>query len=303
LDGEDERHVRVLAQSEAALPAILVHRDTMRIIDGVHRWRAAVVRGQETIEVEFFDGDEGDGFIAAVRVNVGHGLPLTLADREAAAARILRLRPHGSDRWIAEVAGLAAGTVRAIRRRLDGGESPVSARVGRDGRVRPIDPARGRLIASDAIRQHPSAPLREIARMAGVSPSTVQDVRERMSRGDDPVQLRQRTPQRASVSQRTDTAARPGATERHRSRAQGMKRDPMSLLHGLSRDPSLRFTESGRSLLRFLFVRAIGPRGGEELVEGVPAHCVSLLAEVAQSCAREWQEFADVLAQRARTSA
>jgi hypothetical protein len=303
LDGESESHVNVLVQSETTLPPILVHRDSMRIIDGLHRWRAAVVRGRESIEVEFFDGDETDGFIAAVQGNIGHGLPLTLADREAAAARILELRPTSSDRWIGQISGLAAGTVASIRRRLDGDNPQANVRIGRDGRVRPINSAQGRKIASEVIRERPSAPLREIARIAGVSPSTARDVRRRMSRGVDPVPLRRDTRQMESVSQGVDIAERSSAMEGHRYRSPGTIRDPRSLLRSLSKDPSLKFTEAGRSLLRFLFARAVGPRGGEGFIEHIPAHCVSLVAEVAQGCAREWQEFANLLEQRDRTSA
>jgi hypothetical protein len=41
----------------------------------------------------FFDGDADAGFVEAVRANISHGLPLTVADRKAAAGRILGLYP------------------------------------------------------------------------------------------------------------------------------------------------------------------------------------------------------------------
>jgi hypothetical protein len=55
----------------------------------MHRLRAATRTGRKEIEVEFFEGSEEKGFIQAVKANIVHGLPLTLADRRAGAARIL----------------------------------------------------------------------------------------------------------------------------------------------------------------------------------------------------------------------
>ncbi|MFC7729983.1 hypothetical protein [Actinomadura keratinilytica] len=72
------------------LPPILVHRRTMRVVDGMHRLRAARLQGRCEIGVRFVDGPDADVFVAAVRANIGHGLPLSLADREAAAARCRR---------------------------------------------------------------------------------------------------------------------------------------------------------------------------------------------------------------------
>ena len=187
LGGEDTQHIRLLAESEAPLPPIVVHRATMRIIDGMHRLRVAHLRGRRTIDVVFFDGTEDEAFVMAVQANMAHGLPLCRADREAAAARLLTRDPRRSDRWIASIAGLSAGTVAAIRRRSGRGGEPDAARIGQDGRVRPLNSAAGRQLARDAILQNPGASLREIATAAGISPTTVRDVRERLRRGEDPV--------------------------------------------------------------------------------------------------------------------
>src|SRR2546421_3267487 len=53
LNGEDAEHIRVLAAVEAKLPPILVHRASMRVIDGMHRLGAARLRNEETIDVQF----------------------------------------------------------------------------------------------------------------------------------------------------------------------------------------------------------------------------------------------------------
>ncbi|TCO59498.1 ParB/RepB/Spo0J family partition protein [Actinocrispum wychmicini] len=63
LTGESEDHVRLLAESEAKLPPIIEHRATMRVIDGMHRLRAAMLRGQHEINVRFYDGAETDTFV------------------------------------------------------------------------------------------------------------------------------------------------------------------------------------------------------------------------------------------------
>ena len=42
----------------------------MRVIDGMHRLRAAILNGRSSIEVEFFDGSDEEAFIRAVEQNV-----------------------------------------------------------------------------------------------------------------------------------------------------------------------------------------------------------------------------------------
>ncbi|MFD1048734.1 serine hydrolase, partial [Kibdelosporangium lantanae] len=80
LSGESMEHARMLAASEAELPPIVVHRPTRRVIDGMHRLKAAALRGQDDILVRFYEGDDEDAFIVAVETNIAHGLPLSLAD-------------------------------------------------------------------------------------------------------------------------------------------------------------------------------------------------------------------------------
>src|SRR5687768_2708992 len=70
LNGESMTHAQALANSDASLPPIVVHRRTMRVIDGMHRLRAARLRGQHEIDVRFFDGSEEDAFVIAVAANV-----------------------------------------------------------------------------------------------------------------------------------------------------------------------------------------------------------------------------------------
>lgn len=274
LDGEDAAHVRALAEVEVPLPPVLVHRSSMRIIDGMHRLRAATLRGRTDIEVRFFDGSDEDAFVVAVQANIAHGLPLSLADRSAAAARILRSHPMWSDRAIASVTGLSAKTVGTIRRRSGVDGARLGTRVGRDGKVYPVDNVEARRIAVRLLTENPGASLREVARAAGISPATVRDVRDRLVRGEDPV---------------------PGRPTRRGPGLVPPRADLTSLLVGLRNDPSLRLSESGRVLLRLLSSQLIDPCQWEELGASVPPHCRGIVAELARGCAKGWHDFADHL--------
>jgi hypothetical protein len=274
LAGVNDEHVHALTDAESALPAIIVRRSTMRVIDGMHRLRAAMLRGEREIAVRFFDGTEKDAFVFAVVENTRHGLPLSATDRMVAAERILRSHPQWSDRAVSVVAGISAKSVRALRLRGPEQEAHVDARVGRDGRVRPLDCAAGRLRASQLISGNPGFSLREIAKQAGVSPSTARDVRDRLHRGDDPVPSGQ---QRRQLLRRT-------AGE-----------DRTAMLAKLMNDPSLRLTESGRHLLRLLTTHAIYGHRREQLVRSVPPHATSIVSELARECARAWTNIADEL--------
>ena len=172
LNGIDKAHVTRLAEAEAQYPPILVDKRTMQVIDGMHRLLAASKRGCETINVVFFEGSDADAFLRAVSENVTHGLPLSQADRRAAAERITSSHPYMSDRAIGRSAGLAAPTVAGIRRRALKDEPASGTRVGMDGRVRPLDSGRGRRCAAELLGQKPEASLRDVARTAGISPAT-----------------------------------------------------------------------------------------------------------------------------------
>lgn len=138
--GECPEHVEALAQADDELPPIVVHWPSMKVVDGMHRLRAAQRRGASDIAVRFIDGSEDDAFVLAVEANIRHGLPLTLADRRAAAAQMLLAHPDWSDRRIASSTGLAPGTVAAVRRRVGAQNEQLTTRVGRDNRRRSVRP-------------------------------------------------------------------------------------------------------------------------------------------------------------------
>jgi ParB-like chromosome segregation protein Spo0J len=288
--GEDAEHIRVLTESDRALPPILVHQPTMRVIDGMHRLAAARLRGQDTIDVVFFDGNDDDAFVMAVRANITHGLPLSYADREAAVARIVATHSAWSDRAIAEATGLAPRTVAALRGRVTQ-HPPSESRIGRDGRVRPLDSTDGRMAASRLIAAHPDASLRELARAAGISPATVRDVRARIERGEDPVPPRRPRADRATPRPVGGEPAQPDV-----ERLSVQERN--AILQSLERDPSLRFAESGNRVLRWLARRLITQEEWGDVAATIPPHSVYVLARLARRCAAEWLAFARALEQR-----
>ncbi|MYT32241.1 ParB N-terminal domain-containing protein [Streptomyces sp. SID8354] len=323
LSGENMEHARALAASEKEFPPIVVHRSTMRVIDGMHRLRVALIRGCSQIAVRFFEGSEADAFVLAVESNVGHGLPLTLAERTAAAARIVLTHPQWSDRAIASTTGLSATTVGALRRREQVGSAAPTARIGRDGKVRPLSTEEGRRAAGRLITESPDAPLREIAKKAGISPGTVRDVRERLQRGEDPVPAPRRSAKPEEPARLTGVAQEgPGGrgrvcpAEQSQSQSRSQPADGPSvpapggaleqltqanldvLFRNLCKDPSLRHTEMGRLLLRMLDMQLVGARCWSGIAQAIPAHRAEMVSAAAAQCARAWEAFASELALR-----
>ncbi|MFD7617933.1 ParB/RepB/Spo0J family partition protein [Streptomyces sp. NPDC059802] len=290
LMGIDEDHVRVIADSGKELQPILAHRSTMRIIDGMHRFKAALMRGDTTISVCYFDGEAEAAFILAVRANNAHGLPLTLADRKSAAARIIASHPEFSHRSIAGIVGLSATTISNVRRSAADPDH-VQGRIGRDGRFRPTSTVEGRRLAGDLIAARPQASLREIAHEVGLSLGTVKDVRDLVRRGEDPV----RQP-RASKPTKNSLPANSLKESAEAKVPDLVAADVASAWRKLSRDPSLRFAESGRRLLRLLSAHSID----FEMVDAAPAHCSGNIVLLARQCARALTDLADRVEQGGR---
>jgi AcrR family transcriptional regulator len=295
IDGESDEHIRMLADIDADIPPIVVHRPTMRVIDGMHRLRAAMLRGEDTIEVRFFDGTEADAFVLAVELNSGHGLPLSQVDRSAAAARIVGSHPHWSDRVIATLTGVSAKTVAAIRSRATAEIPQLHSRIGRDGRVRPYSTAQGRRLAGKLMAETPDMSLRDVAKESGVSVGTVRDVRRRIGLGLDPVPPKQRMTELAEQGTERPAVLSLGT----RATVSIPVADALPiLLEQLKKDPSLRLSEVGRSLLRLLDAHSIPMATWTRLMESVPSHASAAVAGLAMSCADSWRQFAEQLGQR-----
>ncbi|MFH5232809.1 ParB/RepB/Spo0J family partition protein [Antrihabitans spumae] len=298
INGCKVSHAKVLAACDELLPPIVVHRDTMRVVDGMHRLKAALLKNADTIEVQFFDGSVFEAFVLAVRVNMQHGLPLSTSDRKAAAARIIESHPYWSDRLIGATTGLSHKTVAVVRRRASGEDSQLNGRLGLDGKVHPLTNSDGRLIAAELLQGvGKDASLRKIASAAGISPGTVRDVRERIKRGDNPVPVRT---SRSAASRRPTLA--PGSKKAMSEDAgtQGLTSDYIATssrvnhtaaLSRLRGDPALRFNEKGRALIRLLTTSLTAAAECRTLVGDVPTHCLGTVVELAEANARLWHEF------------
>jgi ParB-like chromosome segregation protein Spo0J len=295
--GEDMDHILVLAQTDVRLPPILVHRSTMRVIDGMYRVRAAQRRGDTRIETRFFDGSDEEAFLLAVKLNNAQGLPLSQADRTTAAKRLINSHPQWSDRRIAKATGLATKTIAAARRRSTDAGPQLNTRVGRDGRVRPLNPAEGRRRACQVMADRPQATLREIAQQAGISLATARDVRERVRKGQDPVPQKLREAEARMIRPDAHAAPRGGRDKaaEHSSPAYFPHAQTLSALQSLRRDPSLRLTEAGRTLLHMLSVHALSAEEWERLMKGIPIHRRYVVAELARGCAANWSHLAQAL--------
>ncbi|ARP72866.1 hypothetical protein LK07_27320 [Streptomyces pluripotens] len=294
LSGLNDEHARLLANSDVALPPILVNRRTMRVVDGAHRLVAAKLRGQESIDVDFCDCDNDEAFVLAVEKNVTHGLPLSRAERTAATERILDAYPEWSDRAIAAVVGLSHKTVGSIRRRFSKDSEPITHRRGRDGRLRPVNGAAARARVSSLLADRQGASLREIAREAGVSPDTVRNVRDDSRRAEAVTVPEPRGVPRVD-RERSEASRRASACVRIQPSGPA---DRSALMRSLRNDPSLRFSESGRVLLRLLDVYALDPDDWVRISGDVPAHRAADIAQLARECGQIWQNFATAVEQR-----
>lgn len=298
--GPDRQHVRALADSEDPLPPIIVNGATMRVIDGMHRLSAAKLRGHGTIDVRFVHCDAMSSFVLAVRANVTHGLPLSLTDRKAAAARILGYYPHWSDRAIAQASGLSANTVAQLRHSLTEPREQLDARVGRDGRVPPLDGAERRAAAARLMREEPGASLRDVARRVGISPETARRVRAQLS-GSTGLSS-------GSSSLSGPTQPSPSEDARLVTRGRGapygvigQQDDLRRLLQSLSTDPAIRSREAGRVLLRALSLSLAIETNSSQLEVSLPEHACSKVARAARACAVAWQQLGHQLELREQT--
>ncbi len=133
-----------------------MHRETRRVVDGMHRLQAARLQGEKVIPVRYLDGPASEVFIHSVAANVAHGLPPD---------------PEGQEGRGPADPGLAPGLCRIARWRGSPGCRPrpsapsgalrvrnflqSQARVGADGRSRPLDAAERRKAARAFPRRAP----------------------------------------------------------------------------------------------------------------------------------------------------
>lgn len=109
------------------------------LVDGFHRHASALRANRRQITAEVHQGTFNEALDFAATANLGHGLPLTRAERRRAAETRLRLHPDWSDRRLAEESGLSRELFARVRKELQAaGLIPSSSsRVGADGKTYP----------------------------------------------------------------------------------------------------------------------------------------------------------------------
>jgi ParB-like chromosome segregation protein Spo0J len=261
-------HVEALAELGGRWPPIVVARRDKRVIDGLHRVAAARRLGHKTIVAKLFEASQDEAYVASVKCNVEHGLPLTLAERKNAARQILQINSSWSDRRIAAICGLSPGTLGAIRSRqlgqpsqLADGSVPVESRIGRDGRSRPVDSVAARQRVVAAIGDAPDLSLRKISSQVGSSPETVRAVRAQLAEHADEVI------------------------------------DAEWWRH----DAALGSISGGRQLVTWLARANIDRAGWSQHVNAIPVSRAYNLAAEARRRAAAWNEFADELEFKVRS--
>ncbi|ORA45340.1 hypothetical protein BST19_20425 [Mycobacterium bouchedurhonense] len=315
--GLDHSHAKALAQCPDLLPPIVVHESSLRVIDGLHRVRAAQIRGQDEIAVAIFDGGEEEAFALSALLNTRHGLPLALEERKESAARILLNNPEWSDRFVASFVGLSPKVVANIRQRSTSDSRQLNRRIGRDGKARPVDPVSGRLRAAALLTQTPGLSLRQLARAADISVSTARDVRIRLDNGDDPVPERLRGALDGRDGGGADVLSPGGEmpTPGEHGEAGSDERPPTVsmdipwgdelraerkavsfdvVLERLKRDPAVRFNEAGRHLIRQLLAAQAAVTNCRQVLPFVPTHSLGTVADLAVTQAQAWQQLAEL---------
>ncbi len=220
-----------------------------------------MLRGDDTIPVQYFEGSDAESFVQSVQANVAHGLPLSASEREAATERIVRIYP--------------------------------------DCR-RPVDGAPGRKKAVDIMRERPEAPLRAVAQEAGVSLGTAHNIRAKL-RSEAKADVDGPGQERKDTSRKKGASAPPGeATAGAAPRSAEAQQAQRQLLSSLRQDPSVRMTEKGRLLLQWLGILTLDAEGRQQFADSMPAHRLLSVAQLAQDCSATWRQLATELQRAVR---
>jgi hypothetical protein len=168
----DDDHVTAIAHVLDDCPPITVQRHTLRLVDGHMRVAAAQILGRVTLPVTWVNGNDADLLELAAARNASHGLPLTLGQRKDAALKLLQLAPDYSNRRIATACGISETTVRRLRR-PPASPTHLDNRSGADGKTYSVDTAPARTAATTMLTTDPQLSDRAVARLTGLSPTTV----------------------------------------------------------------------------------------------------------------------------------
>ncbi|MGW0247564.1 ParB/RepB/Spo0J family partition protein [Nocardia goodfellowii] len=131
---------------------------------------------------------------------------------------------------------------------------------------------------------------RRVAAVAGLDHKTVGAIRRRA--GGEIPQTSRRLGRDGRVRRLREPVAPPPRPVRTSESPVTAMRSVPSMMDSLRRDPSLRLSETGRQLLRWLDAAPRTPTESAELAEQLPEHCLNLILELAQQNAETWRRFA-----------
>jgi hypothetical protein len=159
------------------------------------------------------------------------------------------------------------------------------ARVGRDGRVRPVDPAAARARIAAEVKRQPQASLRAIARVVGASPETVRSVRNEVRACSGTLN--------APTSEPVDSEATVlGLLSRKRPAAAPLRVDRAFIDR-----------EGGDTFVEWFDATSIDQIDLWQQIESVPLSRVYEIADEARRRAAFWTQFAVTLEGRVRRRA
>ncbi len=270
--GVSAAHVERLRADPGRWGPLLVSSRSGRVLDGQHRTLAATSLGLRRLAVLWFEGDAEEEYLEFVRANLRSPLPLARGDRQRAARLLLARQPQSADRLIGALSGVSPKTVARLRTRVEGEGAP-SARVGRDGRVRPLDAAAQRARIVDALLENPDASLRTIARELEVSPETVRRLRIALDQ------------QCGSIAESDPfTLGNAGGTQ----------------WNGCGSGSSEGVLADGSVALAFLERSVVTDSDIDPCAEAVPLSRVYEIADEARRRAAAWHRLADLIERRVR---
>jgi ParB-like chromosome segregation protein Spo0J len=275
----DPDHLARLVATGGRWPPLLVRKNDLVVVDGLHRLAAAVQLQLRTTAAVLFDGLAEEAMVAAIRENGMHGLPLTLRERKRAAMGLLSIRGEWSDRMIAGICGLSGGTVNRLRgsEQQDGSDARIlqlNRRIGSDGRRRPVDRAELRREIVDALDKDPTAPLRTVAARTGASPATVRAVRMALGASRQP----------------------DGGTTGAEARAS--QRSEREAVKTWTADSACRSAEGPEQFARWFDHTAVDPSACVLHAANVPLSRVYEVIDESLRRAKVWSEFASKLQSR-----
>jgi len=138
---------------------------TLKIADGIHRYRAAKLAGLEEVPCEVIPGDEDTLFELSTRENLYHGLQMSRAEQKKVREKvIIHFWPkrHHTPEMLAKMLGVGHMT---IRRQIDDLEKAgllehIETIIGSDGREMPTKQNKSSKVPNGTLPSTPGTPLK-----------------------------------------------------------------------------------------------------------------------------------------------